>query len=73
MKVFATAEAINIEEPSLFPNSSLQNQGADDVQDVDDFQDAMLHDLYENATEVSKILFHKYGSLFPVLFVEVHE
>ncbi|KAK1390191.1 TIMELESS-interacting protein [Heracleum sosnowskyi] len=44
-------EAINIEEPSLFPNSSLQNQGADDVQDVDDFQDAMLHDLYENTTE----------------------
>lgn len=57
MKVFASAEAINIEEPSLFPASSLQNQGADDVQDVDDLQEAMLQDMYERTTEVSKFCF----------------
>uniref|UniRef100_A0A161ZHS9 CCHC-type domain-containing protein n=1 Tax=Daucus carota subsp. sativus TaxID=79200 RepID=A0A161ZHS9_DAUCS len=44
-------ETVNIEEPSPFPNSSVQNQGADDVQDVDDFQDAMLHDMFEKASE----------------------
>lgn len=57
MKVFASAEAINIEEPSLFPASSLQDQGADDVQDVDDLQEAMLQDMYERTTEVSKFCF----------------
>lgn len=56
---FAAAETVNIEEPSPFPNSSVQNQGADDVQDVDDFQDAMLHDMFEKASEVCTILLKK--------------